>query len=85
MQTEHLRVAKTENENIQFDHSQDKTNFEDFKMAEEFRGKEVATFFCTSENGIKHQDTYKIENGIEGVFGKLKKNFYIYNPPLSDL
>lgn len=48
----------------------------DFKFNEEFRGAEINTFFCTSETGIKRQDSYRVENNFEGLFGKKKKIIY---------
>ena len=46
----------------------------DFKFSEEWRGAEINTFFCTSETGIKRQDSYRVENNFEGLFGKKKKH-----------
>ena len=34
-----------------------------------FRGKELLTFFVSSEHGIKEQDSYKLEADIEGLLG----------------
>ena len=36
---------------------------------EPFRGKELLTFFVSSEHGIKEQDNYKLEADIEGLLG----------------
>lgn len=42
----------------------------DLKLNEEWKGYEINTFFCTSETGIKRQDSYRVESDFEGLFGK---------------
>ena len=47
-------------------------------LEEEYKGKEIYTFFCTSEVGIKIQDSQKIGKEVEGVFAlSVPKVFYI--------
>ncbi len=43
---------------------------------EDLSGRELHTFFITSENGIKKQDLYKFEKGVEAVFGKFFIKLY---------
>lgn len=42
-----------------------KTDLED----ENFSLLKLKTFFVTSENGIKAQDSYNMEKDLEGIFG----------------
>jgi len=49
----------------------------ELKFVEEWKGQEINTFFCTSETGIKRQDSYRVENDFEGLFGRFNI-FIIY-------
>ena len=49
----------------------------DIKFNEEWRGAEINTFFCTSETGIKRQDSYRVEQDFEGLFGKKKNTIHL--------
>ena len=63
VQTMYLKSQKTENS--------------ENKLVEEFKGKEISTFFCTSETGIKRQDNYRLGEDFEGLFGSLYINFEV--------
>lgn len=39
------------------------------KYDDHYKGKEISTFFCTGETGIKRQDNYRLNENFEGLFG----------------
>ena len=53
-------------------------------LTEEFNGKELFTFFVSSEHGIKEQDDYKLESDVEGLLGISVPNFEYIVPTNSD-
>lgn len=60
----------------------------DLKFNEEWKGYEVNTFFCTSETGIKRQDSMKVDKDFEGLFGKININKFssiIFKSPIFNI
>ena len=50
---------------------------EEFDFLLKFKGKELSTFFVTSEHGIKRQDIYKLEEDAEDIFALSIPNYYL--------
>lgn len=57
--TEYVKPAIASKQNLDSDNL----------IAEEFKGKELLTFFVSSEHGIKEQDSYKLDADTEGLLG----------------